>query len=177
MQHHHTVLSFIQNTFEQVVKEFYDDVYRFAWSLAKSEADAADLTQQAFLRYAKKGDQIKDRRKVKSWLFSVLRNEFTDGLRKKGRYPHVEILPSDEGEVAEEAPSRQADWSVAMGALQELPETFREPLALYFLEGYTYQEIADVLKIPTGTVMSRLSRGKSRLKEIVNLKDGKNRHG
>ena len=77
-----------ENNFELIVKEYYDDVYRFAYSLAGTPADASDLTQQTFLRYANKSNQIKDENKVKSWLFTVLRNEFTDGKRKATRHPH-----------------------------------------------------------------------------------------
>lgn len=154
--------------FERIVRECYDDVYRFACSLTRASADAADLTQQAFLRFAKKGDQVRDRGKVKSWLFSVLRNEFTDSQRRKKRYPHVEISPAHEETECETTPAAgQADWQTALAALHSLPEPFREPLSLYYLEGYTYREIAEILDLPPGTVMSRLSRGKARLRVIM----------
>ena len=155
------------NDFERVVRECYDDVYRFACSLTKGGTDAADLTQQAFLRYARKGHQVKDRNKIKSWLFSVLRNEFTDIQRKKTRHPHVELSPVHDEAEDSDSPGK-ADWEIALEALRSLPSSFREPLSLYYLEGYTYQEIADVLDAPIGTVMSRLSRGKAKLRVLMN---------
>lgn len=154
-----------KHQFELTVREHYEDVYRFAWSLTKAECDAADLTQQAFLRYAKKGDSLLEGKKVKSWLFSVLRNEFIDIQRRKTRFPHVEISPDHDQQTGEATASDKADGTLAMAALQSLPAEFREPLALYYLQGYTYREIAKVLDLPMGTVMSRLSRGKVRLKE------------
>lgn len=129
--------------------------------------DAADLTQQTFLRFAKKGDQINDPKKTKSWLFTVLRNEFHDQQRKISKYPHVEISTHHENMETNEHPSGNIDWKTAITALKQLPVTFREPLALYYLEGHTYREIADILRIAPGTVMSRLSRGKARLKDAL----------
>lgn len=149
------------------MREFYDDVYRFAYSLAKTEMDAADLTQQTFLRFARKGEQINDQKRVKSWLFTVLRNEFNDQQRKISRYPHVEISAHHENMETNEHPSGKIDWKTAISALQQLPLVFREPLALYYLEGHTYREIAEILRIAPGTVMSRLSRGKARLKNAL----------
>ena len=152
--------------FERVVRECYDDVFRFACSLTKGNVDAADLTQQAFLRYARKGHQVRDRSKIKSWLFSVLRNEFFDAQRKIARHPHVELGGEHQQSEASESPDGQADWKVALAALRSLPDGFREPLTLYYLQGYTYQEIAEALDIPPGTVMSRLSRGKAKLRKV-----------
>jgi len=150
--------------FEDIVREHYEDVFRFACSLCKVDADAKDLTQQAFLRFARKGEQVRDEKKVKSWLFTVLRNEFIDSQRKKKRFPHVEISPEHEEAAESDLPSSRIDGQRALDALHGLPLEFREPLALFFLQGYTYKEIGEILNIPIGTVMSRLSRGKARLK-------------
>jgi len=148
-----------------VVSECYNDVYRFALSLTKAEADAVDLTQNAFLKYAKKGGQVRDPAKVKSWLFSVLRNEFTDIQRKRTRFPTTEL--EDTTVSVEPSAAEEADGQIAMTALQSVPDHYREPLALYYLEGYTYNEIAKILGLPIGTVMSRLSRGKTKLRAAL----------
>ncbi len=153
--------------FTSIVKDYYDDVYRFAYSLAGNTIDAEDLTQQAFLRLANKSSQIKDINKVKSWMFTVLRNEFLDAMRKKAKYPHVEISPTYDTEDSAPTPSGKADWQTAVQALQQLPLIFREPLALFYLEGYTYKEIAQILNQAPGTIMSRLSRGKARLQKFL----------
>lgn len=160
-----------QQEFEQVVRDYYDDVYRFAFSLTKAQADAVDLTQNAFLKFAKKGADLKDLKKAKSWLFTVTRNEFIDGERRKKRFPSVELAPENSPVV--EADSESADWSVAIKALDQVDDPYREPLVLYYLQGFTYQEIADILEVPIGTVMSRLSRGKARLRDALEPPAGK----
>ncbi len=125
-----------------------------------------DLTQQAFLKFARKGQKIRSASKTKSWLFSVLRNEFNDIKRKVTRFPTEEISPH----MCDDKPTAdlQADGQMALDALRKIPLTYREPLALYYLQGYTYPEIAGLLSIPIGTVMSRLHRGKSLLRDHLN---------
>lgn len=152
-------------TFEKIVADCYDDVFRFALSLTGRECDAVDLTQNAFLKFAKKGRGIREAKKAKSWLFSVLRNEFIDVKRKSTRFPTQELDPEFQSENP--TAENQSDGKAVMRILATLPQPFRETLALYYLQGYTYPEIADILKVPIGTVMSRLSRGKSQLRQLL----------
>lgn len=153
------------------MRDYYDDVYRFALSLTRTQADAVDLTQNAFLKYARKGTALRDHAKAKSWLFTVTRNEFIDGERRKKRFPSVELEPKDTPVVADS--SENADWSIATAALDRVDDPYREPLVLYYLQGFTYQEIAELLEVPIGTVMSRLSRGKARLRAALDTPAGK----
>jgi RNA polymerase sigma-70 factor (ECF subfamily) len=150
-------------TFEQIVADCYDDVYRFALSLAGQQCDAVDLTQNAFLKFAKKGSSIRETKKAKSWLFSVLRNEFIDLKRKSTRFPTQELDPDLHSETPSAA--SHSDGQAVLKILANLPQPFRETLALYYLQGHTYPEIATILKIPIGTVMPRLSRGNAQLRE------------
>lgn len=150
-------------TFDQIVADCYDDVYRFALSLAGQECDAVDLTQNAFLKFAKKGSSIRETKKAKSWLFSVLRNEFIDLKRKSTRFPTQELDPDFHSDTPSAA--SHSDGQAVLRILASLPQPFRETLALYYLQGHTYPEIATLLKVPIGTVMSRLSRGKAQLRE------------
>lgn len=156
-------LSKNQLTFEQVVDTHYDDVYRFALSLAGQQCDAVDLTQNAFLKFARKGASIRESKKAKNWLFSVLRNEFIDQRRKNTRFPTQELDPDFHSETPSAA--SHSDGQAALKELSSLAQPFRETLALYYLQGHTYPEIAAILKIPVGTVMSRLSRGKTQLRK------------
>lgn len=152
--------------FDQLVQEHYQGLYRFALSLAQREADAADLTQQTFLRWATRGFQLRDRSKAKTWLFTTLYREFLSGHRRSVRYPQVELADAEP-----ELPAVQArhvedmDGQSALDALGQLDETYRAPLTLFYLQQHSYQEIADILQIPIGTVMSRLSRGKAQLRQ------------
>lgn len=155
--------------FEQVVSQYYQDLYRFAFSLAKNEADATDLTQQTFYRFATKGDTIRDKSKTKSWLFRTLKNDFLSQARRSQRFQHVAL--EDAGpELPEENtanPATSFDSQLAVEALQKVDATYRVALSLFYMKGLSYKEIAESLEIPIGTVMSRLSRGKAQLKAAL----------
>jgi len=158
--------------FESIVSEYYTPLYRFAYSLAKNEHEAADLTQQTFVVFAEKGSSLKDKTKVKSWLFTTLYREFLR-IRKRG-----EKVDYQEEKILEiEAPSidsnivKSMDAKLAVGALQEVTEIYRVPLSLFYLQDHSYKEISAILDVPIGTVMSRISRGKSQLKQIFFQKE------
>jgi len=149
---------------EHLVDEHYANLYRFALSLARDETEAADLTQQTYYRLASRGGQIRDMRKAKSWLFTTLRREFLSQRRRTGRFTSIDEDGAPEPEAIEEDAVRSADASLVMDALGGVREVFREPLALFYLEDLTYREISEILEVPIGTVMSRLSRGKRELR-------------
>jgi RNA polymerase sigma-70 factor (ECF subfamily) len=154
--------------FENLVNAHYEPLYRFALSLARSEADAGDLVQQTFYRWAAKGDQLRDPAKAKSWLFTTLHREFLGRRRHEDKFPKVEISVVDESELTANSASseKQIDGASVIAALQRLDETYRAPLALFYLEDHSYRDIADILEVPVGTVMSRISRGKELLRQI-----------
>ena len=154
--------------FDELVAEYYQNLFRFAFSLAKNEAEACDLTQQTFYRFATKGHQLKDRRKVKTWLFTTLYREFLGSRRRGKKFTEVELedagaeLPSVSSTVASDLDAR-----LAVEALQQLEERYRAPLTLFYLEDLSYREIAETLDVPIGTIMSRLSRGKEQLRAVL----------
>src|SRR6266513_2188937 len=84
------------DNFERIVSQHYEALYRFAYSLTRSEADACDLTQQTFYIWATKGRQLRDRSKVKSWLFTILHREFLNIRRRAVRFPHFELGDAEE---------------------------------------------------------------------------------
>jgi RNA polymerase sigma-70 factor, ECF subfamily len=151
--------------FQELVDRQYAPLYRFALSLSKSEADAADLTQQTFFLWASKGDQLRDRSKAKSWLFTTLFREFLNRRRHEVRFPKVELGDAHEDEIAILPNINALDSATVLQALQEVEEPFRAPLTLFYLRQFSYEEIAEVLTVPLGTVMSRLSRGKALLRQ------------
>ena len=150
--------------FQQLVARQYAPLYRFALSLSKSEADAADLTQQTFFLWASKGGQLRDRSKAKSWLFTTLYREFLSRRRHEVRFPNVELDDAREDETSILPNVNAFDGVSILQALQEVDEPFRAPLTLFYLEQFSYREIADLLDVPIGTVMSRLPRGKAQLR-------------
>ncbi len=159
--------------FAQLVDSHYTPLYRFALSLARREADACDLVQQTFFIWAKSGHQLREKSKAKTWLFTTLYREFLRGRRRDQRSQSIEDLPPSAQDMpAEEIDhARRLDAHQVVEALQEVDEVFRAPLTLFYLEDLSYQEIADSLDVPIGTVMSRLSRGKTQLRKIMAQKE------
>ena len=155
--------------FTQLVDAHYSALYRFALSLAKNSADAGDLVQQTFFIWATKGHGLRETTKAKSWLFTTLYREFLRGRRRDSRATSLEDLPAGEADVPAEEVDRVArmDAASVVAALRSVDEVFRAPLTLFYLEDLSYQEIADALDVPIGTVMSRLSRGKAQLRSAL----------
>jgi len=145
---------------ESLVDRHYSSLFQFAFSLTRNENDACDLTQETFLVWARKGHQLRDITKVKTWLFTTLYREFLEKKRRQVRFPHYEL-----SEVKDDLPRvspvtvNQLDSNTVLRALAKLDETFQAPLSLFYLEDYSYKEIAEILQIPIGTVKSRISRG------------------
>lgn len=154
--------------FDQLVGDYYQPLYRFALSLTERESEACDLTQQTFFLWASKGQQLRDRSKVKSWLFTTLHREFLGSRRRTTRFPHHEI-ESVERELPPVTPAtvNEMDAGTVMQALMNVDEVYRAPLMLFYLEDHSYLEIAAVLDVPVGTVMSRLARGKAQLRGLI----------
>lgn len=152
--------------FGELVDNYYQPLYRYAMSLARNTEEASDLVQQTYLLWGEKGHQLRDLTKVKSWLYTTLYREFLRNRRKGSRFSSEE-LPAAIEDVSQEGknPGRIADGNIALQALNELDDAFRAPLALFYLEDMAYKDIAEILDIPIGTVMSRISRAKAQLKE------------
>ena len=150
--------------FENLVKLYYRDLYRFGLSLTGNEADAADLTQETFYIWANKGDQLQKPASVKSWLFTTLHREFLKTHRRRNRFSnepideHTEDLPNVPADCAE-----RIDSQTLLRIVGEIAEDFRAPLVLYYMEDLSYKEIADILALPLGTVQSRIARAKIQL--------------
>ncbi|MDP9291612.1 MAG: RNA polymerase sigma factor [Verrucomicrobiota bacterium] len=161
----------VHTAFEQFVDQHYQAAYRFAFSLAGNHNDACDLTQQAFYIAQTKGHQLRDPSKGKQWLFTVLHREFLSKLRNASAHPETTM------EFAEaELPRISVDNAIALdsksalAALHTLDVGFKAPLTLFYIEQLSYKEIAEALEIPIGTVMSRLARGKTVLRQVLEQK-------
>ncbi len=157
-----------KSTLEQVVSAFYEPLYRFALSLTHREAEACDLTQETFRRLVEKGHQVRDHSKIKTWLFTTLYREFVDTSHAEARFepfePAVLEQPSPPPALDE-----RIDGMTARQSLMELAEPFRSPLVLFYLEDHSYKEIAAILQVPIGTVMSRISRGRELLRQQIEI--------
>ena len=154
--------------FQSLVDLHYGPLYRFAMSLTRTESDACDLVQQTFLTWATKGHQLQDLSKAKSWLFTTLHRCFLESRRRSTRFPHLEITEA-EAELPNVQPDQMShlDAQDALQLLSQVDEQFQAAVALFYLEDYSYNEIAGILEIPLGTVKSRIARGVAQLKGLA----------
>jgi RNA polymerase sigma-70 factor, ECF subfamily len=154
--------------FEKLVDAYYPSLYRFAFSLTRNESEACDLTQETFLIWARKGHQVRDDSKVKSWLFTTLHREYLQKHRRRVRFPEVEMedAAAELPEVLPISPER-FDRDNLLEALSRLDANFQAAIALFYLEDHSYPEIAEILQVPLGTVKSRISRGIAQLQLLL----------
>lgn len=157
-----------ESGFDNLVSLYYGPLYQFAFSLARSEADACDLTQQTFYIWATKGHQLRDGSKVKTWLFTTLHREFLNMRRKVVRFPHHELSEMEhELPVVSPAMINALDSVTVVELLNQVAAPYQAPLSLFYLEDYSYKDIADILDVPLGTVQSRISRGMAQLQQLI----------
>lgn len=167
--------------FERDAMGFVDQLYSAAMRMTRNPQDAEDLVQEAYTKAYSSFHQYRPGTNLKAWLYRILTNTYINLYRKRQRQPQQSTVDTLEdwqmAQAAEhtstglrsaetEALDRLPDSDVKE-ALQSIPEEFR--LAVYFadVEGFAYREIAEILDIPIGTVMSRLHRGRKLLREML----------
>jgi RNA polymerase sigma-70 factor (ECF subfamily) len=163
--------------FERLALPYLESLYNTALRLTRNAQDAEDLVQETFLRAYRSSHQFTRGTNLKAWLFRILKNAFINEYRKRRAAPVEEdfagIEESFESRVdrdrsaairnpEEEALANSLDEGVQR-ALAGLPEDYRMAIVLADLEGFSYKEIAEILEVPIGTVMSRLYRGRKQL--------------
>jgi RNA polymerase sigma-70 factor (ECF subfamily) len=163
--------------FETEVASRRSQLYPAALRMTRNPADAEDLLQETMTRAYTGLRNFTPGTNVRAWLYRILTNTFINSCRKRGREPaqtlraeFEQLLDARDG-VAQPARSAEAEAldrvadSEVMQALMELPEGFRAAIYLADVEGYPYRDVAEMLEIPIGTVMSRLHRGRSKLRK------------
>ena len=153
--------------FEKLVELHYKSLYRFAFSLTRNESEAGDLTQQSFYIYAKSGGQLRDKSKVKSWLFTTLHREYLARRRRIVRFPETDFDQAHAELPAVDANLVSADAPAVLDALAKVDPTFQAAVSLFYIEDHSYPEIAEILDVPLGTVKSRIARGIEQLKRLL----------
>ncbi len=170
-----------QATFEQDALQYSRQLYSAALRMARNPADAEDLVQETYLKAYRAYHTFEAGTNLKAWLYRILTNTYINKYRKDNRRPsEVDLgdvedlylyrrIGSEESvDVSRTTEDRVLDGLVESDikeAVEELPETFRLPVLLADLEGFSYKEIADILDIPIGTVMSRLHRGRKAMQK------------
>ncbi len=167
--------------FKQLTAPHIKFLYNMACKYAGNEYDADDMVQETLYKAYKKFHQLRDESKCKHWLFTILRNNYLIELRLNRQRRNFEYNDSaayigfletaGQHHTPETALEKKIESSQIRHILDRLPEKFKSPLLLYYMEEMSYREIASFLEIPTGTVMSRLSRAKRYCKkEMLKLK-------
>ena len=170
-----------KSLFESQALQYMDQLYAAAMRLTRNPADAADLVQETFVKAYQAFGQFQQGTNLKAWLYRIQTNTFINNYRKNQRNPYqgtiddledwqlgnAESATATSGRSAEAEAIDHLPDSAVKDALQAIPEDFR--MAVYFadVEGFSYQEIADIMKTPVGTVMSRLHRGRRMLRELL----------
>jgi RNA polymerase sigma-70 factor (ECF subfamily) len=161
----------LDERFESEVMPHARSLYGTALRLTRNPHDAEDLVQETLLRAYRGFAGYRPGTNARAWLFTILHRVRTDMLRKRGRSPQTTEL-SDEGPAV--MPDTEAKLAAGnedvQRALAEVPEVFRSALVLRDIEEFSYEEIAGILGIPVGTVMSRIHRGRSFLRRALAAK-------
>jgi RNA polymerase sigma-70 factor (ECF subfamily) len=160
-----------RDDFEALALPLVDPLYNFARWMSGDAEEAKDLVQETFAKALKARGSFREGSNFRAWMFRILRNTFLNSRTGLARKQTVQEGEDGMAElvVTSETPElmllRRADTELVRQAIAQLPQGFREVLILADLEELRYQEIADALDIPTGTVMSRLSRARNLLRQ------------
>jgi len=168
-----------QDALETIFETYRNQVFSLAFRMTGNTSDAEDLTQEVFLQVMRKIGSFQGRSSFSTWLYRVTVNRSRDYLRSKKRNP--ELLSQDGGgagprddiyaSASTPAPESSAISSeaqrIVQEALMELPISLRAPLVLHELEGLEYHQVARMLRLPVGTVKSRIFRGRLKLAELL----------
>lgn len=171
----------LRQRFERDVLPMLSSLYGAALRMTRNPADAEDLVQETYLRAFKGFAGFQEGTNLKAWLYRILTNSFINTYRKKQREPQIVEGPEDidewylydrlggrnvEASAEAEVLDRIPDADVK-AALESLPEYFRLAVLLADVEGFGYKEIAEIMQVPIGTVMSRLHRGRKALERAL----------
>jgi RNA polymerase sigma-70 factor, ECF subfamily len=172
-----------QKTFTEDTMQFMQPLYTAAMRMTRNSADAEDLVQEAYLRAYRSYGSFQEGTNLRAWMYRILTNTFINSYRAKKRRPEIsdvediedlylykrlgESTSSESGRSAEEELFEHITDSQVKEAIEALPEQFRLAVLMADVEGFSYKEIADMLDVPIGTVMSRIHRGRRALQKAL----------
>ena len=170
-----------QATFAEDAMPLMDGLYSAAMRMTRNAADAEDLVQETYLKAFNAYERFETGTNLKAWMYRILTNSYINAYRKKQRRPDESDIDDIEdlylyrrlGGAESAVLSRSAEDELlemfgedeVKLALEDLPEHYRMPILLADVEGFAYKEIAEILDVPIGTVMSRLHRGRKQLRK------------
>lgn len=154
----------LRKLFEACVESCSESMYRVAWRMTGDAGTAEELVQETFSQAWQKIDSLRDSTKMRSWLFAILRNQSLKAFRKKRPTASLAVESVVDHRL-ESGKNEQAD--IVQRAIEQLNDNQRLPILLVSMEGLSVDEASEILNIPRGTVLSRMHRGRQRLKEII----------
>ena len=156
--------------FDRVVGVFHQDMYRYAAWLCRDKAIAEDVVQEALLRAWKSLDALRDDAAAKPWLLTIVRRENARYFeRRRLEMVDIDSLSASQAALLAEQPNDELDN--LRDAIFELEDDYREPLVLQVLMGYSTNEIAELMELKQGAVLTRLHRARHKLKEVIRDQD------
>ncbi len=159
-------------TFKKKLEEMRPRLYKVAYSWCHAADIADDLVQDTVIKAMRNSHSLRDMKKMHSWLFSIMANCWRDYLRAQKPTDDIDECTFTDDSTPELAQERQNITDIVQKAVASLPQGQRQVLSLVDLEGFSYAEVADIMKIPAGTVMSRLNRARKALAEqLLELKE------
>lgn len=167
-----------ETRFEQIMMPYLGDAYNLARWMARNPEDAKDIVQEAMIRAFRFFDGYHDG-SAKAWLLTIVRNTGYTWLRQNRAHEINAVFEEEALEVPERSPgpeaqaAQSANQELLHKALERVPLEFREIVILRDLEGFSYKEIVAITDLPMGTVMSRLSRARTRLQQELMERAGK----
>jgi RNA polymerase sigma-70 factor (ECF subfamily) len=158
-----------REVFERHVLPLREEFHRRALRLTRDDADAEDLLQESLLKALAAVDQLEDPSRVRAWVHTIIHNTFASWCRRNASRSLVAVEPGELDAMESTAPEPRAELRFDLErAMSGLDETFREAVVLCDMQELSYQEASERMSCPTGTLMSRLHRGRRRLRDLLN---------
>jgi len=156
-----------KEAYAEIIKRYQDKLMRYATYILRDEDKAADVVQESFIKAYVNLNGFNTKKKFSSWIYRIVHNQAINLITKhKRELPLFNDVDFDSGMNIEEEYTKGEMAKTVEECLNEMPILYKEPLSLYFLEDKSYNEISDILRIPTGTVGTRINRAKILMKKI-----------
>ncbi len=165
------------DAYAMLMERYEAKLERYARKFLRDPDDAKDIIQEVFIKAYENIQSFDATRRFSPWIYRIAHNEFVNAIKKRSRgpvfgidldvvFPHLTA-----GETADDVAMQRDTKEILEECLDELDPKYREPLVLYYFEGLSYKDMADILRIPMSTVGVRLARGKSQLQRIAARKN------
>lgn len=159
-----------QELYAEIVKRYQDKLFRYARYMIRDDDKAADIVQDAFIKAYVNLQSFNTKKKFSSWIYRIVHNNTMNYIRKNKKEIRIgkqELTLSDDSDDQEEEFSKKEMNEMLSKGIDDLPIKYRSPLTLFYFDDQSYEEISDVLRLPIGTIGTRINRGRKLLKTII----------